>query len=33
MREVHVTLNQTNKKYDTDIEDLFDGDNFDDLNN
>ena len=26
MREVYVTLNQTNKKYDPDIEDLFDGD-------
>ena len=26
MREVYVTLDQANKKYDPDIEDLFDGD-------
>ena len=26
MREVYVTLDQTNKKYDPDIEDLFDDD-------
>jgi len=26
MREVYVTLDQTNKKYDLDIEDLFDDD-------
>ena len=32
MHEVYSTLDQTTKKYDRDIEDLFDDDSYDDFN-